>query len=283
MNQVQDKIFQFAHHHIAAKVWNPGGIPTLAVHGWLDNAASFDNLAPLLPELNIVAIDLTGHGLSSHKPPGTPLHILDFITDFIPVIDALNWDKFIFLGHSLGAALGSLFAGAFLERTQALINIDALGPMSTPAESTPEQYALFYHEFKNFSAQHSRAYANFELAVKSRLSANKMLESSCRTLLTRGLQQQDDGTFVWRTDRRLLLPSAHQLTEEQVLAFLGKIICPSLIIRPDPGFPFPEQIVKRRTQAIHHLKIERLKGHHHVHLDSPESVATIIRKFLVNI
>ncbi|MFM8353785.1 MAG: alpha/beta fold hydrolase, partial [Gammaproteobacteria bacterium] len=43
-----------------------GGLPTLALHGWLDNANTFNRLAPLLPELDLVALDFAGHGASDH-------------------------------------------------------------------------------------------------------------------------------------------------------------------------------------------------------------------------
>lgn len=45
--------------------------PVLALHGWQDNAGTFDKLIPLLPAcVPILAIDLPGHGLSSHYPTG---------------------------------------------------------------------------------------------------------------------------------------------------------------------------------------------------------------------
>lgn len=41
------------------KIWGPpDGHPVLALHGWLDNAGTFDTLIPLLPpNLRIVAVD----------------------------------------------------------------------------------------------------------------------------------------------------------------------------------------------------------------------------------
>jgi pimeloyl-ACP methyl ester carboxylesterase len=265
---------------IATKCWeNKQGIPTIAAHGWLDNAATFDNLAPLLPNLNIVAIDLPGHGYSSHKPPGTVLHIIDFVIDIVSVLKKLQWDNFIFLGHSLGGALGSLLAGALPSKCKALISLDALGPMTTPAEISPQQFALFLNENEKLPNKKKRYYDSYEQALKSRLKVNKMLVSSCEALLNRGLQNIDDA-WCWRTDPRLMLPSALQLSEEHVLAFLKQITCPSMIVRPNPGFPFPEQTIIQRTKVVRNLEIERIEGHHHVHLDNPEIVATLINRFL---
>ena len=43
---------------IAAQRWREGagGTPVLALHGWLDNAASFIDLAPLLGERELLAL-----------------------------------------------------------------------------------------------------------------------------------------------------------------------------------------------------------------------------------
>ena len=80
-------------------------------------------------------------------------------------------------------------------------------------------------------------------------------------------------------DPRLLKPSALQLTEEQTIAFLEEITAPILIIRPEPGFPFPQDIINRRVSAIPHLQIVRLPGQHHVHLDNPLGVAEVLNQF----
>jgi hypothetical protein len=42
---------------IAAKQWGPAdGIPVLGLHGWLDNASTFDRIAPLLPRINLISM-----------------------------------------------------------------------------------------------------------------------------------------------------------------------------------------------------------------------------------
>lgn len=59
--------------HIAAKLWGKEDQrPILALHGWQDNAATWDALIPQLPEsCSILAIDFPGHGNSSWIPKGS--------------------------------------------------------------------------------------------------------------------------------------------------------------------------------------------------------------------
>ena len=59
---------------LAAKQWGPDdGFPVLAIHGWLDNASSFDVVAQDLSGagFRVVAVDMPGHGESSHRGPDT--------------------------------------------------------------------------------------------------------------------------------------------------------------------------------------------------------------------
>lgn len=90
---------------------NHGGGPrVLALHGWLDNAASFVPLAPHLSALQLVAIDLPGHGHSAHLPAGASYTTAAAICHVLDVADALGWDRFSLLGHSMGAGIASLTA-----------------------------------------------------------------------------------------------------------------------------------------------------------------------------
>jgi hypothetical protein len=50
----------------SAKVWGkPNDHPILALHGWQDNAGTFDKLIPLLPsDLYVVCLDFCGKLIS---------------------------------------------------------------------------------------------------------------------------------------------------------------------------------------------------------------------------
>ena len=90
------------------------GPRVLALHGWLDNAASFVPLAAHLRGIDLVAIDQPGHGQSAHLPPGTDYSFVGALNAVLDVADALGWDRFALLGHSMGAGIGSMLAAASL-------------------------------------------------------------------------------------------------------------------------------------------------------------------------
>ncbi|NWV44138.1 SEHL2 protein, partial [Grantiella picta] len=126
--------------HVAAKAWGPsGGHPVLCLHGWLDNANTFDKLIPLLPRgYYYVAMDFSGHGLSSHRPAGCAYHFLDYVTDVRRVAAALQWRRFTVIGHSM--AFHSLFISpqfCFLypEMVDKLILLESLGFLLAPEDT----------------------------------------------------------------------------------------------------------------------------------------------------
>lgn len=75
--------FKVPWGNIAAKEWGPDdGKLFLGLHGWLDNANTFDRLVPLLPaDIKFIAIDLPGHGRSSHRWPGMPYIFFEFVAE----------------------------------------------------------------------------------------------------------------------------------------------------------------------------------------------------------
>jgi len=101
----------------------PAAINILATHGYLDNAGSFDLLAPFLvsrdPRIRVVSMDLLGHGLSDHSKG--PYQYLDQIEVMNDVLDALGWQTCVLMGHSYGGNNSLMYAAACPERVLGLI------------------------------------------------------------------------------------------------------------------------------------------------------------------
>ncbi|HET6582699.1 MAG TPA: alpha/beta hydrolase [Nannocystaceae bacterium] len=269
---------------LAARAWGRADAPPmLCLHGWLDNAASFDRLLPALGGRRFVALDLPGHGLSDHRGPGAHYGFLDTVAEVAMAVHALGWPRFGLLGHSLGAAVASTLAGTWPDRVDALVCLEGLGPMSEHPRHAADRLAKALADQIDKGAKRPVVHASVDDAV-ARLGASfaKLSPVAARVLCTRGLVEVEGG-FTWRTDPRLRWASRARLVEEQVLAFLGRITCPALLVRASVGLPVETPEMRARLAAVAHWRQVMVEGSHHVHLEAPELVAAPIAAFLAEL
>jgi pimeloyl-ACP methyl ester carboxylesterase len=281
MNAPREIGIALPHLPLAARAWGDADRPRLlALHGWLDNAASFDRLAPLLcGQFHIVALDLPGHGWSGHRPPGTWYHYIDYLGDVLAAADALGWEHFGLLGHSLGGAVASVLAAACPERIERLLLIEALGPLTGAADQTLAQLQRALHQRGALQEKNLRVFADADEAAQARVRANDLSLEAARILVSRSLKPVDGG-FVWSSDPRLTLASPQRYVEEQVLAVLGGIKAPTQLILADPPPSFlPKALIDARIARVPGIEVERIPGHHHLHLEDPEPVARALLAF----
>ena len=272
---------QTSSMRLVAKCWgNPNGLPVLAFHGWLDNAATFDNLAPLLPELRIISLDLPGHGHSDHRPSGSAYYFMDMVMDVIEVADVLGLESFSLLGHSMGAGVATYLAGTLREKIDYVILIEGIGSIVQEPEKMPEDFRESAIQWMKRSKKQLPIYPDIESAVKARHQVGGILESSVRLLVERGLQPTDGG-YTWRSDPILKSKSRHYFTEEQTQAFIKEITAPVLLIEAEhTEKDYWYELLQKRMPYVNKLHHQIIPGGHHLHLDNPEPVAMAIHEFL---
>ena len=264
---------------LAARAWGPAnGSPVLAAHGWLDNAASFDALAPLLPDVRLVAVDLTGHGGSDHRPPGVPYHFVDFIADLVAAADALGWDRFALLGHSLGGGLVSFIAAALPERVTRVAMIEGLGPPTSHPTDGPADLRKAIEQMNALPRKRPPIYPSVDAAIQARCEASGLSWSAASILVARGLQAVGEG-YGWRTDPRLRFVSPLYLSEPQILAYMERIQAPALLICGTDGYLVKRAYMQERYARIADLTVKILPGGHHPHLEDPQSCADLLKLF----
>ncbi|HST27868.1 MAG TPA: alpha/beta hydrolase [Rudaea sp.] len=266
---------------LAARAWGDESLPKLlALHGWLDNAASFDTLAPLLcGHFHIVAIDFPGHGRSDWRPPGAWYHYVDYLSDTLAAADALGWSRFGLLGHSLGAAVASMLAGACTERIERLLLIEGLGPLTQAPEQALEQLQRAFADRNSTDAKSLRVFKDLDEAVAARLRANDLSREAATILVERGVKPATGG-LTWSTDPRLMLASPMRNTEEQVLAVLRGVSAPTGLILAEPEQPYmPRAVMDRRIAQVNDIEVARMPGTHHLHLEAAPAVAAALLSF----
>ena len=259
---------------LAAQAWGDESLPPLlALHGWLDNSASFERLAPFLSQrYRVIALDLPGHGASAHLPAGLPYHYVDYVRAAIAAADALRLDRFSLLGHSLGAGIASLAAAAVPTRVRELLLVEGLGAMADDGSRTLERFREGLAALQE-RPRSLRVFSDMDAAIAARVAVSKMPAELVQPMVARSLARVAGG-YSWRSDPRLASSTPIRLAETQVMSLLLGIEASTRLLLADPAMPYMEtETIQARIDCVADITVERMPGGHHLHLEKPAEVA----------
>ena len=118
--------------HLSIAEAGAGQSPLLLVHGF---TGAKEDFTPWLDRLaasgwHAVAPDLRGHGASSKPAQETDYSFEIMADDMLSLADALGWEHFVVLGHSMGGMVAQFMACEAPARLDGLILMDtAHGPL----------------------------------------------------------------------------------------------------------------------------------------------------------
>lgn len=279
---VRELVLDLPIGELAALEWGERDAPPLlASHGWLDNAASFAAIAPLLAqEFRVIALDLPGHGRSAHLPAGMArYHVVDYVDHVLAAADELRLDRFDLLGHSLGAGVSSLVAAAAPARIRKLALIEGLGPLSDDGTQTLSRWRDA-EAHRGVTRRAARMFASIDEAIAARVSVGDLQAHEARALVERSLRAVEGG-YTWSSDPRLRLPTPLRIEEMQLRRLLAGIEVDTLLLLAEPETPYlPRAKMEARAACVPVIRIERIAGRHHLHLQHPQEVAGRLLDFL---
>jgi pimeloyl-ACP methyl ester carboxylesterase len=281
MSEPKELSFAIDGLHFAAQEWGEKGqLPVLALHGWLDNSASFTALATQLKNIHLVAIDMAGHGQSSHRQGAAPYNIWEDVAEIFAIADQLGWLEFALLGHSRGGIIATIAAGTFPKRITHLALIEGIMPEPTLAEDAPKQLALSIKGVKTQSEKPLSLYPDVASAIAARERGMFPLSYNAAKVLTeRGLKTIPGG-FCWSTDQRLLAPSAVKYLPEQMAAFIKQIKAPIKLIMANDGMPKFFPLYLSYLKGFPQIDVHMLPGNHHLHMEQEvDAVADVFNDF----
>eukprot|EP01133_Synstelium_polycarpum_P007215 gene7215-8379_t len=278
---------------IAAKAWGPQNSKQriIALHGWLDNANSFDVIAPVLAEegFRVICIDFIGHGRSPHKPAWCNIYYTDYITQVVDVADALGWKTFAIIGHSMGAGIGSILAATMPSLVERIVCLDFIGILSREQDQLKAmQHAMQSRE--RLIKRKPHLYPSSQSIFEKLRSNNPFIsEDAARQLLKRSVETvvspNGDQMYKLRHDPRLVGPSIFTMREHEVLVMLKSIKCPVFLVWGTVSaqqFSMKKnwtEVMEKRMQCVKHLQTINVDGSHHFHME--ENIGSFIPQ-LVN-
>jgi pimeloyl-ACP methyl ester carboxylesterase len=280
------------HPWLIGKWWGPQTEqPILAMHGWLDNAGSFDPLMQLLPPTtSLLALDLPGQGKSSHYPKGLPFHITEDIVSLRRIVRHYGWKKITLLGHSMGSTYSFLYASIFPNEVDKFIGIDILRPFALDPELFAQNGGKEIDDIiKVIQSKRDPPETTIEdLASKQHEGSKKSISlESSRLLLNRGsyISKKNPGLVGLNRDVRLRFMFMHSIPHEFLIELASRIKCEVYNIKAKGGMYYEKRsyyqetmdVIKKNAKKMEYYEVE---GTHHVHLNTPENVVDIIQKII---
>ncbi|CAH0691701.1 unnamed protein product [Spodoptera exigua] len=281
--------------HVAGRWWGPRDKqPIIAIHGWQDNAGTWDNLIPLLPvTTSVLCIDLPGHGLSTHYPKGMLYYIFwDGIVLLRRIVKHFEWSKITLMGHSLGGALSFMYAASFPDDVEKIICVDIASPAvrepSTMVKGTGQSIDKVL-DYENLPIDKVPCY-DYEEMIDIVCDAYKgsISRENCKVLMKRGMMPTPAHLkkrgYFFRRDPKLKVSGLAMMSIETALEYASKVKCKVLNIRALPGQRW-EKIdyylsVVEKMKATADVRYVEVEGTHHIHLEDPEKIAHIVEEFL---
>ncbi len=253
------------------------GLPVLFVHGFAHHRCVWSQVTRRLDSsIRPIAFDLRGHGDSAWSPERR-YAIEDHAGDIGRVLDEVDVERAVVVGHSLGGLASTLFAAANPERVAALALIDT-GPHLSIAGVT---------QIARDSSQAPICFED-EAAYEAWLASTMPFASpeSLKPLVERALVERSDGLFEPRLDPGILEPAIEgndlENTAPTIEAALRAITCPTLLVRGGLSSLLSREVAHSVVDEFladgHLVTLER--AGHAVMLDDPIGLQRELRGFI---
>lgn len=253
--RVTERVIVVGDVSLAVAEAGRGGRPLLLVHGFTGGKADFvDWLAPLAAEgWHTVAPDQRGHGSSAKPPDESDYSFEIFATDILGLTDALGWDSFVLLGHSMGGMVVQHVALRASERVAALVLMD------TSHEPVPVDPELVTQALDLVRTEGIDALADLLTELDGPLET----EAYRRTVAEHPEYAELGDRNLRASSQAMYLAMARLITQgEDRLANLTALTMPTLVLVGDQDEPFLEPS-RRMAETIGGARLVVLPGGGH--------------------
>lgn len=261
--------------------------PVVYLHGWGDTGTTLQFVVDALTHpLRVIAPDFRGFGRSAHAGPA--YWFPDYLADLDRLLEAYSPDRPVVLaGHSMGANVAALYAGALPERVAGFVNVEGFGLTDSDPAAAPSHYRRWLERSRQM-APFSEFGSYDELVERIKKRSPRLGEAAAQFVAREWAEEGSDGIVRLRADAAHKLPNAVLYRRAEAEACWREIRAPVLLVSgadtefaaaleswrdPDPSrHPFPG--------ARHEVVAD---SGHMVHFEAPLRLATLIETFVAGL
>ena len=263
--------------------WSDEGVPLVLLHGHGNEARLWDDFVPCVaPHYRVLAVDQRGHGDSDWDPEGR--YDSDAMADDLEALtSALEIDRFVLIGFSMGGRVSMTFAGRHPERLAGLVlvdigpEIDMRGALRIQGEMA-DQRAPVFTGIEEYARMLSLNYPAGEPRALMRMA-------------THGLRQRADGLYELKMDPALradrpmdeVARAREQAQTDAHWKALAAVTCPTLVVRGAASDILSAEVADRMVEEV--LQNGRLvvvpQAAHSVATDNPRGFEEAVEAFVL--
>ena len=250
--------------------WGDAAGPTiLMLHGALQQAHSWDFVSLALSgEFHVLALDQRGHGDSDWAPEGN-YSIEAYQGDMDGFVEAIGLDSFVLIGHSMGGRNSYIWASRHPKTLKALVIVDTGPEIQRQGQERIRRFRELPDELDSFEEFVQRIQEYTGRTPEQTLGALKY-----------SIRQRSDSKWTWKYDKLLRASGRRDptWTSEQLWGCVGRIDCPTLVVRGSRSDLFLEETMNRMQQEIPDCATVTIPGAGHlVQGDNPvDFVAAVL-------
>lgn len=231
------------------------GLPVVFVHSLAGNATQWEaQLDHLRPTRRALAFDLRGHGRSAPPDDGS-YTVSAYAEDLAAVADGAELDRFVLVGHSMGAAVALAYAASRPGRVAGLLLVDGA---HVREETSPDEEAWV------------ASLAGDEYRVLIEEFWEEILVGSPPAVRERVLAD------LRETPRETVARSFAALLSHDPLPDARRYPGPGLLVRSEVGDT--PTALHRHVENLTHVLVDSTG--HWLHMDRPDTFNEILDRFL---
>ncbi|MFI9829115.1 alpha/beta fold hydrolase [Streptomyces sp. NPDC051913] len=234
-----------------------GGVPLVFVHGWTANRHRWDHqLAHFAEKRRVIRLDLRGHGESGGAGVRTIAELAD---DVLALLDHLEIERCVLVGHSMGGMIAQTITLAHPERVERLVLVNSIGRMTYSrgrglllGVSTLVPFKLFVAT--NIQRAFAPGYPRDEIRAYVKASAD--------------------------TPREVVMTLYGAMRAFDVLDRVGEIGVPTLMIHGYHDIQLPVRQMLRMAKAYRDAEVRIIDAGHELPVEKPEELTRALDRFV---
>ncbi len=251
------------------------------VHGLMAFAANWRKIASRLQnDFECLIFDQRGHGRSFK--PETGYALTDFANDLLNITQALGWNEFHLVGHSMGARNSMVFAYLHPEKVKTL-TLEDMGPENN--QKALDYYRRMLEFIPTPFASKEAMKQVFDSVFISNFKAKEpmtVLASFLQANIEEKSEGPNSGLYDWKFSKSAVYEIVEKGNSRDLWVETASFKMPVLLIRGENSHVLTSEVFERMQQVNSNIRGVEFKGASHwVHYEKSEEFVTCLREFIL--